>query len=83
MTKRKTDSSKEESEKAAPLVQYVILKRVLYKAMIPQEFELIKPAADPFAPDAPRRPFEHLGKVDINRLLMRRIIAEDKVEVGE
>jgi len=69
MTKKKTTKE--------PQRQYVILQPVLYKAMIPDEFELIQPAADPYADDAPRRPFEHLGKTDINRLLMRNIIAEE------
>jgi len=83
MTKRKSVSPKEESENEEAQTQYVILKAVLYKAMIPEEFELIKPEEDPYADSSPRRPFEHLGEKDINRLLMRRIIAEDKVETGE
>ena len=65
MTTKKADKPKE----------YVILKRISYKAMIPTEREIIDPAPDPFAPDAPRRTFDHLKEADIHRLIMRKCIA--------
>lgn len=74
MTKRKTVKSEEKE----PGRQYVILQRVSYKAMIPAEREIIEPAEDPFAPESRRITCEHLGKADINRLIMRNIIAPDK-----
>ena len=74
MTKRKTAKANVTSK--APKTMYVILQPILYKSMIPEEFELINPADDPYADDAPRREFEHLGEADINRLVMRRLIAE-------
>jgi hypothetical protein len=71
MTKQATKEQPKE-----PKVQtYVILKRLAYKAMIPEEREIIVPAPDPYAPDAPRRTFDHLSKADIQRLVMRKCIA--------
>ena len=70
MTKKKTT-------KKEPVQQYVILKPIMYKVMIPEEYEFINPAEDPYAPDARRITLEHLSKADINRVLMRRIVAED------
>ena len=77
MTKKKSAGPAVETTKEPPK-QYVVLTRILYKAMIPGETELIEAAPDPYAPDAPRVTLEHLGPVDVNRLLMRRIVAEDK-----
>lgn len=54
---------------------YVILVRLSYKSAIPDEREIIEPAADPYAPDAPRRTFDHLARADIQRLIMRNCIA--------
>jgi hypothetical protein len=76
-------SKKATASKEHEVKQYVILENVWYKTMIPAEREFIKAVKDPYAEDAPRRPFEHLGEADINRLLMRGIIAEDKQEIKE
>ena len=80
MTKKKTkveepveqpiEAPEEETEQL-----YVVLTRIIYKAMIPGERKYIDPAPDPYADDAPRITLEHLSAADVNRLIMRRIVA--------
>lgn len=69
MTKKTVETKDEE------LQEYVVLRRISYKAMIPNERRIIEPAQDPYAEDAPRITLEHLGQVDINRLVMKKIVA--------
>ena len=63
--------------------QYVLLTRISYKSMLPDR-RIIEPYydedgnIDPYHPDAPRVTLEHLGPADINLLIMRGILAEDK-----
>lgn len=78
MTKKSTTKSAEENNAAPEPQLYVFLKRSAYKAMIPSEREIIEVSEDPYAPDAPRRTMDHLSQADINRLIMRGVIAKDK-----
>jgi len=71
MTKKKTTA------KEVP-AKYVVLRRIAYKSMMPQEREIIEPAEDPYAEDAPRVTFEHLSTGEINKLVMLKIIAPEK-----
>lgn len=73
MTKKQTAAQKEEAPQ-----EYVVLVRIAYKAMIPNERRIIDPAPDPYAADAPRITLEHLSKADINRVIMRKCVAPVK-----
>ena len=74
MTKRKTAKVNETNKEPDKL--YVILQPALYKVMIPEEYEFIDPADEKYKDQPPIRTLEHLGEVDINRLIMRRLVAE-------
>ena len=77
MTKKATTKPK--------VQQYVVLTRISYKSMLPNEREFIDPFVnpetgeiDPFHPDARRIDLEHMGETDRKLLTMRNIVAEDK-----
>lgn len=74
MTKAKTKVVKE------PPLQYVVLRKILYKAMLPKETEVIEPAADPYAADSRRITLDHLPKADVKKVIMLKIVAPDKTE---
>lgn len=69
----------------ANVQEYVVLTRISYKAMLPDEQEYIDPfinpdtgKLDPYHPDARRITLEHMGETDQKLLLMRNIVAKDK-----
>ncbi|RLC99987.1 MAG: hypothetical protein DRI46_08380 [Chloroflexi bacterium] len=81
MTKKATSKSAAKE----PVQQYVVLTRISYKSMIPDEQEYIDPFVnpetgkiDPYHPDARRVTLEHMRPIDRNLLLMRNTLAKDK-----
>ena len=67
-----------QGDPAAPATpqQYVVLQRVLYRSNSP-DYRLIEPAADPYAPDAPRVTLDHLSPAERNIVLLRKLFAPD------
>lgn len=63
-------------ETATTPQQYVVLQRVLYRSNSP-DYRLIEPAADPYAPDAPRVTLDHLSPAERNIVLLRKLFAPD------
>lgn len=80
MTKKKTTKADGDGsvkdEQIVEVTQYVILVPAMYKVMIPEEYEFIDPSDEKYADRPPIRTLEHLGKADINRLLIRNIVKE-------
>ena len=74
MTKKKSAAKSKKPD------QYVVLQTIMYKAMIPEEREIIHPADDPYAADSRRVTLDHMPQTDRNKLLMRKIVALDVQE---